>query len=162
MFKSNVRATDSQKQSLCRMLDTTLATTLDLSLQVKQAHWNIKGAQFFARHELFDKLADRTRAFSDDVAERVSTLGGYARGTARMVAEGSVLPEYDLDAIDGKQHIFALIDRYGKTCALVREQIGQVQKLEEPATEDLLTGVLRELELDMWFLESHVNVEARS
>ncbi|MGF1511070.1 MAG: DNA starvation/stationary phase protection protein Dps [Myxococcota bacterium] len=159
MFPSHVRLGTETRHEMCQLLNTSLAATLDLTYQVKQAHWNIKGPQFFARHELFDKLADRVRGFSDDIAERVSTLGGYARGTVRMSAEGSPLAEYDSDAVQGKAHIRTLVDRYGHLCGLLREQIGTVQKLDDVATEDLLTEVVRELELDMWFLESHLNVE---
>ncbi len=161
-FNSNVRIEESKRNQLASELNRTLATTLDLYTQIKQAHWNIKGPQFFARHELFDKLADRMRGFTDDVAERVSTLGTYADGTARLAAKNSVLPEYDLDAVDGKRHIEALVAQYSRLTGLVREQVGIAQKLGEPATEDLWTELLRESEMDMWFLESHLNVETRS
>lgn len=48
---------------LCNWLETHLlnqhlADVLDLGLQAKQAHWNVKGPHFIALYELFDKVAE--------------------------------------------------------------------------------------------------------
>ena len=39
------------------LLNARLADAIDLTLQGKQAHWNVKGPQFIALHELFDKVS---------------------------------------------------------------------------------------------------------
>ncbi len=157
-FGSHVDLPADARTALVETLNVALATTIDLQLQVKQAHWNIKGPQFFARHELFDKIAARLRAASDEFAERASTLGGYAAGTIRVSAERTQLPEYELDVVDGKQHIRVLVERFGKYSSLLRDSIRVSQKLEDPVTEDLFTGILRNAELDLWFLDSHLRV----
>jgi len=157
-FNTHVNLPDAAKQALVETLNTALATTTDLHSQVKQAHWNIKGPQFFARHELFDNLAVKLRDYADAIAERAATLGGYAQGTVRLSSEQSKLPEYELKAVDGKQHIKTLVDRYATYTAFVRDAIKESQDKSDPATEDLFTEVLRGTELDMWFLESHLNV----
>lgn len=157
-FPSHVNLNDQARAQLVEVLNDTLATSIDLTYQVKQAHWNIKGPWFFARHELFDKLAGNLREWSDDVAERASTLGGYAKGTVRMAASGSKLGEYDEAVVDGKQHIRALVDRYTIFTRQLRDGIRLSQEKEDVVTEDLLTEVARGAELDMWFLESHIGV----
>lgn len=157
-FSTTVNLPANARTDLVEMLNGTLATSIDLAYQVKQAHWNIKGPWFFARHELFDKLAGKLRGWSDDIAERASTLGGYARGTVRMAAKSSKLDEYGDDIVEGKQHIRALVERYGTFTTQLREGIEVAQKCEDVVTEDLLTEVVRGAELDMWFLESHINV----
>ena len=157
-FASTVKLPADSRAKLVDMLNGTLASSIDLTYQVKQAHWNIKGPWFFARHELFDKLADKLRDWSDEIAERASTLGGYARGTARMAAQDSKLAAYDDDVVEGKQHIRMLVDRYGTFTEQLREGIELSQECKDVVTEDLLTEVVRGAELDMWFLESHVNV----
>ena len=53
------------------LLSQQLADTLDLFTQIKQAHWNVKGIHFIALHELFDKLAEETEDYVDDMAERI-------------------------------------------------------------------------------------------
>jgi starvation-inducible DNA-binding protein len=157
-FNSHVALPDDTKETLVRTLNTALGTTNDLYSQVKQAHWNIKGPQFFARHELFDTMAGRLRDFADDIAERATTLGGYAAGTTRLSASESTLPEYDLRAVDGKQHIKVLVDRFSDYTKFIRKAIEEASEQADPATEDLYTEILRGTELDMWFLESHLNV----
>ena len=63
------------------LLNARLADTIDLQLQAKQAHWNVKGPNFIALHELFDKVADAAEEASDMLAERLVALGGRAEGT---------------------------------------------------------------------------------
>lgn len=155
-FSTRVDLDESKRNALVEGLNITLGTTLDLFSQVKHAHWNIKGAQFVARHELFDQLADHLRGWADDVAERATTLGGYAEGTIRQAAKCTHLPEYDMNATGGRAHVLALAERYGKYCSLVREMVGTAQKHGDPATEDLFTEVLRAAEMDLWFLEAHL------
>jgi len=157
-FTNHVSLPENAKTALVDTLNAALATTLDLHSQVKQAHWNIKGPQFFARHELFDTMAVRLRDFADVIAERATTLGGYANGTSRLSAERSKLPEYDLRAVDGKHHIKVLVDRFSDYTAFIRTAIRDAADNNDPATEDLFTEILRGTELDMWFLESHLNV----
>ena len=48
---------------------------LDLALQAKQAHWNVKGPSFIALHELFDELVDAVLEHADELAERAVELG---------------------------------------------------------------------------------------
>ena len=157
-FTNHVALPEETKTQLIDALNAVLATTSDLRSQVKQAHWNIKGPQFVSRHELFDSLAARLHDHADAIAERAATLGGYAMGTVRQSAEHSKLPEYDLRAVDGKHHIRTLVDRYSDYNRLIRNAVGEAHDHNDPATEDLYTEILRQTELDMWFLESHVNV----
>ena len=156
-FPSRVRLDEKTRAHLIERSNQALTSLLDLASQVKQAHWNIKGPQFFARHQLFDALHAHLTAWADDVAERAATMGGYATGTSRLVASGSRLEEYDLEAVDGRQHISTLADRYGALGGLLRETVGESERLEDPVTADLFTEVLRGVELDLWFLESHLN-----
>ena len=89
------------RTQIIAILGTTLATTLDLKTQIKQAHWNVKGLDFYQLHLLFDELAVEIEEYVDMVAERVTALGGTPLGTARVAAANSVLPEYPLDAVTG-------------------------------------------------------------
>lgn len=155
-FPTRIDLDDQTRAKLVKGLNTAMASTADLRTQVKQAHWNLKGAQFIARHELFDDLADHLTEWTDNLAERATTLGGYAEGTARMVAENTVLPEYDLDAVDGRSHVQALADQYGRYCAHVRKLIAASGDMGDSITEDLFIEIGRQAEMDLWFLEAHL------
>ncbi|GAB4142816.1 MAG: DNA starvation/stationary phase protection protein Dps [Cyanobacteria bacterium J069] len=137
-------------------LNNTLAATLDLKTQVKQAHWNVKGLQFYQLHELFDEMASELEAYVDMVAERVTALGGLALGTARIAAAQSILPEYPLDILDGKDHVVALAERYAAYAKLVRDGIQSTDDLGDADTADLYTEVSRDIDKRLWFLEAHL------
>jgi starvation-inducible DNA-binding protein len=62
------------------LLNQRLAACIDLQLQCKQAHWNVKGPTFIALHELFDKIDEDVENYSDLLAERVVQLGGTPAG----------------------------------------------------------------------------------
>ena len=144
------------RSSMNALLNQQLADTLDLYTQVKQAHWNIKGPHFIALHELFDKRAEDLEGPIDDVAERITALGGVARGTARMVAGESRLAELPADSFDGLVLVAALADRYAALGASTRTAIESASGAGDADTSDLLTGVSRGLDKALWFLEAHL------
>lgn len=144
------------REKTIALLNQQLADTSDLYTQIKQAHWNVKGLQFFQLHELFDKLADDVLGYVDLIAERATALGGTALGTARMAAASSRLPEYPVDAVGGKHHVEALVARYAALAKTTRAAIEKCDKLGDLDTADLFTEVSRGLDKQLWFLESHV------
>ena len=144
------------RSQVAEILNQTLAATLDLKTQTKQAHWNVKGMDFFQLHELFDEMAGELEEYVDMVAERVTALGGTALGTARLAAANSVLPEYDLDAVDGVEHVTALAERFAAYAKHVREAIDQTEELGDADTADLYTEISRTIDKRLWFLEAHL------
>lgn len=140
---------------LIDLLNQQLADTFDLFSQAKQAHWNVKGAQFFQLHELFDRLAGELAGQADLIAERVTALGGLAVGTARMAAQRSRLAEYDMQAIDSLAVVDVLATRVAALAASTRTAIHTVEGHGDVATADLLTEVSRMLDKALWFLEAH-------
>jgi starvation-inducible DNA-binding protein len=138
------------------ILSQTLASSLDLKTQTKQAHWNVKGMDFIQLHELFDEMAGELEEFVDMVAERITALGAIAKGTARVAAKTSILPEYPLDAVGGKEHLVALADRYAAYGKHLREAIDRTDAAGDADTADLYTEMSRAIDKRLWFLESHL------
>jgi starvation-inducible DNA-binding protein len=147
------------RSQLVELLNTRLADLLDLSLQSKQAHWNVKGPNFIALHELFDKVADEVESAVDDVAERAIALGGVARGTIAAISKTSQLAEYPLDITQGIDHVNALANALATTGKAVRAAIEQSAQLGDADTSDLFTGVSRGLDKLLWLLEAHTQAE---
>ena len=154
-FKTRIDIAPDTRARLVELLNTSLAETADLYLQTKQAHWNVRGPFFFARHELFDQLASKRLGMMDQLAERAGTLGGYAEGSLTWAAENTQLRPYNREAVTGGEHLQALIDAYGTYAEHTRSWLRAAAEVD-PATEDLFTENLREVELDLWFLESHL------
>ena len=144
------------RAQIVALLNQQLADTFDLYSQTKQAHWNVKGAQFFQLHELFDKLAGEVLGYVDEIAERVTTLGGTALGTARMSAGSSRLTEYSANVFGSEESVKELVKRYSALAATTREAIDTSDNLGDKDTADLFTGLSRELDKSLWFLEAHL------
>ena len=156
MHKTSIDLDAESRQEIVALLNQQLADTFDLSSQTKQAHWNVKGPQFFQLHELFDKLAAELLDHVDTIAERSTTLGGTALGTARMAAAKSRLPEYSAEIVAGSESVEALVQRYAELAATTRAAIDRADELGDVDTSDLFTGVSRGLDKSLWFLEAHL------
>jgi starvation-inducible DNA-binding protein len=141
------------------LLNARLADTIDLYLQTKQAHWNVKGPSFIALHELFDKLGEEAEDYIDDMAERIVALGGVAHGTVAAVAGRSKLEPYPENLSDGRDHVEALANAYAATGKGVRKAIDDASKAGDADTSDLFTGISRGLDKALWFIEAHVQAD---
>ena len=141
------------------LLNARLADAVDLSSQMKQAHWNVKGPAFIALHELFDAVHTAVQAHVDDIAERITALGGTARGTAAVAASDSTLPEYPLDIHSGVDHVDAVSTALAAFGKGVRESIARAGEVGDADTEDLFVGVSRDIDKNLWLVEAHAQSE---
>ena|SRR5258708_2497413 len=155
-FATRIDLADQDRRPLIDLLNDCLADTADLYSQIKQAHWNVKGLSFFQLHELFDQLATDVFPFIDLIAERATALGGAALGTARMTAAGSSLPEYPVEATEGREHLKALIDRYAAFTSNIRKAIDVADEHHDKSTADIFTEISRTVDKQLWFLEAHI------
>lgn len=144
------------RKKMIDLLNQQLADTFDLYSQTKQAHWNVKGAQFYQLHELFDELAGGLLAHVDTIAERATALGGVAQGTVRMASSSSRLSEYPAGGVDSMPAVEALSKRYAELGASTRKAIDVSDKAKDMDTNDLFIEVSRDLDKWLWFLEAHL------
>jgi starvation-inducible DNA-binding protein len=150
-----------QRAELVAQLNAHLATLSDLHSQTKYAHWNVKGPNFIALHKLFDELAEPLEAGIDEIAERITALGGVARGTVRQAAAESPLEEFPDGVFGSSEVLRVLIDRYADAGWRVRAGIDAADELQDAGTADLLTGLSRTLDQSLYFLESHIEPSER-
>lgn len=108
LHNTKIDLAKGKREKLIAILNQRLADASDLKSQAKQAHWNVKGMNFIALHELFDRVSTEVDVYVDDIAERITTLGGTAMGTVRLAAEKSSLCEYPHEISDGAGHVDAL------------------------------------------------------
>ena len=152
-FVSNLN--DNTRQQMIGLLNERLADAIDLTLAVKQAHWNIKGSSFIGIHELLDDVADRCREHADLIAERCVILGGQAKGTSQVVVEETSLAPYPIDAQHQSHHVDALKDRFMNFGGKLRESIDAAGDAGDEDTADLFTEVSRTVDKDAWFIGAH-------
>lgn len=155
-YKSHNDLSANAKSVSIGVLNARLADSIDLALLTKQAHWNIKGPHFIALHEMIDGFRTELDEHVDTIAERVVQLGGTALGTTQTVAKGTTLAPYPTDIYTSKDHLAALIERYGKVANAVRSAIDETDGAGDADTADLFTAYSRALDKALWFLEAHI------
>lgn len=144
------------RSRIAKLLNACLTDAIDLKLQAKQAHWNVKGPAFISLHELFDRLGAEIDGFVDEMAERITSLGGVAEGTIRAVAGRTRLDPYPLEISDGQDHLEALAGALARFGAAVRKAIEESGEIGDADTSDLLTGVSRGIDKSLWLVEAHL------
>ncbi|MFT3741298.1 MAG: DNA starvation/stationary phase protection protein Dps [Gammaproteobacteria bacterium] len=146
----------SANPQLVAELNQNLADALDLKLQVKQAHWNIKGTNFIALHKLFDEVAAAVDEYADLLAERVVQLGGIAYGTSQAIHKASRLKAYPLDIQASELHVKQLTESLRLFADNVRGLIDQSGELGDQVTADICTEVSRETDKWRWMVEANL------
>ena len=137
------------------LLNARLADGIDMYMQTKQAHWNVKGPQFIALHELFDKVAESVEGGLDEMAERAVMLGGTALGTVQVVERDTTLKAYPTDIAKGTDHVEALSSALAAYAKSIRAAIETATQAGDADTADLFTGISRDIDKNLWFVEAH-------
>lgn len=147
---------NNAKSTVIDILNARLADAIDLALITKQAHWNLKGPNFIAVHEMLDPIRAAIDEHTDTIAERVAQLDGIALGTSQIVAKATKLAPYPTDIRKTSDHLAALAERFAVLANQVREDIDATDEAGDADAADILTAFSRELDKDLWFIKSHL------
>src|SRR5690625_2509566 len=161
MFSTAVEFDADTRSELIAALQQHLADNHDLYDQTKVAHWNVKGENFWELHKLFDELAEMVHPFTDTLAERITLLGGVARGTVRQTAEASGLEEFPDGPQDGHTYLRELQSRFAEHAAHSRRHAEAVAA-DDPTSEDMFTEMSRVLDQALYFIEAHLHAPKKS
>jgi starvation-inducible DNA-binding protein len=160
MYKTKIDLSEKTRRNVIVILNERLSDAIDLQSQVKQAHWNVKGPNFIALHELFDKISDVVLEQIDEIAERITSLGGTAEGTVAVAAKRSKLKNYPLSITSGRDHLLYLSTQLSVFGKAARVAIDETAELGDADTADLFTQLSRETDKYLWFLEAHLQDKA--
>jgi starvation-inducible DNA-binding protein len=159
MHSTRIDVAIKTRTRMITLLNARLADAIDLQMQARQAHWNVKGPSFVALHELFDRVAGELGANVDDLAERITALGGVAEGTLQAVSGRTRLEAYPLEIADGRAHLDALAAAMSRFARAVRKAIDEAAKAGDAGTSDLFTGISRAADKTLWLLEAHLQAD---
>lgn len=147
---------DETRNSVIALMQPRLAEAIDLATQAKQAHWNVKGPNFIALYDLFDRVAREAGGYGDLIAERIAALGG----TAQIVSERSTLPRYPLNITKGSAHVEAFSNTLAAFCASVRAAIDVSVKIGDLGTADIFVEISRSADRYLWLVQAHTGDRA--
>ena len=134
-------------------LQEALVDLIDLSLQAKQAHWNLYGPAFRSIHLQLDEVTDEVRIASDDVAERLVALGGEPDGRAASVAQASQVAEIPAGRLPVDKVIRQFEDRLQSTADRLKKNIEAIEA-DDPLSQDMLIGIATGLEKQAWMFRA--------
>jgi starvation-inducible DNA-binding protein len=155
MYETENDISEKRRSELNALMNLRLASAVDLQMQMKQAHWNVKGPSFIGLHELFDQVDEAVESYVDMIAERIVQLGGIAEGTVRVSAARSLLKEYPLAIADGMAHVGAVAKALSTFGQDARKTINEADELNDADTADLFTEISRGIDKWLWFVEAH-------
>lgn len=148
---------EESRRHIVKELNGVLAELIDLSLQLKQAHWNVRGSTFQQIHELLDSIHEDVDGYVDSVAERITSLGGRADGTVETVRSGSKLPVYPVSVTDIPGSLKAIADSIAAVDKpITHGLLERCDELGDAVTVDLLTTLSAMLQKSLWFVESNL------
>src|SRR5713101_5123118 len=157
MYETENDISEERRSELNALMNQRLADSVDLQMQMKQAHWNVKGPHFIGLHELFDQIDEAVESYVDLIAERIVQLGGIAEGTVRVAAGRSRLEEYPLVIAHGRAHVEAVSRALSTFGREARATINQANELDDADTADIFTEISRGIDKWLWFVEAHTD-----
>lgn len=156
MHHTHISIPEKNRIELVSLLNKSLASTTDLYMQLKQAHWNIKGLSFIAVHTLLDELAEQIEAQIDIIAERITALGGTALGTVQEIEQNTELRIYPTHIFSISEHLEHLIYNSAILSEFSRKNVAATQEIGDMVTNDIYIALVRLLEHQLWLLQAHL------
>jgi starvation-inducible DNA-binding protein len=156
MQESAKEIPEEKRDALVATLNARLADGIDLMMRSKLAHWHVEGPDFYALHTVFDRVFADVTEHVDLLAERAVQLGGRAHGAVANVAQSTNLPPYEQESREGRAHLSSLTDTLMEYSRLVRRSVQQAEELGDQDTAEIFSGVSRDLETHLVFLQGHL------
>ena len=127
-----------------------------LYIKLRKFHWNLSGDNFMELHKLFEEQYDAVAEAIDEVAERISTLGGVAIGTTSEFAELSLLIENPGKIPTNQEMIKELVNDHETIVKSLRKFVDDTEeKYGDKGTSDFLTGLMQAHEKMAWKLRKY-------
>lgn len=126
-----------------------------LAVNGKQAHWNVRGANFIAIHELLDEVVEHAQANADEAAERIVALGLPLDARLSTVSDKTHATAVAAGFTPWQQTVEAVIADIDAVMVDVKAAIEGLDEVDL-TSQDVAIGIGQKLEKDRWFLFAHL------
>lgn len=155
-MKLNIGISDKNLKGIHGLLNNVLADGNILYIKLRKFHWNLSGDNFMELHQLFEAQYTEVALAIDEVAERISTLGGVAIGTTSEFAAASNLKETPGKVPDIQGMLKELVSDHETIVRALRQGIDDAEeKYNDVGTADFLTGLIQNHEKMAWKLRKY-------
>jgi starvation-inducible DNA-binding protein len=156
-MKTNIGISEENLSKVTQILNHILADEFLLYTKTRNAHWNVEGIDFHAKHLFFESQYNELDEIMDSVAERIRVLGHYAPATLKIFLELTHLSEQSRSKNDSAGFIRELLADHESIIIYLREQINPLAtELKDAGTSDYLTSLMETHEKMAWMLRSHL------
>jgi starvation-inducible DNA-binding protein len=156
LIQPNIGLESEVRLPIIKILNSILSNEAVLAIKTRNAHWNVRGANFFDLHILFDTQYRQLNDILDEIAERVRMVGGIAMGSFAEFLIHTQLEERPGELPD----ILHLLADHETIIRYLHEDIRKCSDdFEDEGTTDLLVSVMRIHEKMAWMLRSYIQTE---
>jgi starvation-inducible DNA-binding protein len=134
-------------------LQPLLIDLLDLSLTGKQLHWTVVGPQFRVLHEQLDELVTQYRTWSDQVAERLTSIGVAPDGRVGRIAGDSPADPAPAGWVEVGDVVRTMARRIEAVARRTRDALEGLGD-HDLVSEGLVTEILEGLEMQLWMVSA--------
>ena len=126
-----------------------------LTVNGKQAHWHVRGANFIGVHELLDTIVAHAGDFADTAAERIVALGLPIDARLSTVAEKAGTSAVPAGFTQSDELVRAVISDIDAILVDVKAAIDGLDEVDL-TSQDVAIEIKRGLDKDRWFLFAHL------
>ncbi|GGL56179.1 DNA starvation/stationary phase protection protein DpsA [Halocalculus aciditolerans] len=149
-----VRLDRADAERVVEALNVDHASAFNLFYLLRKHYWTAEGAE---HEEVADFLKDayqRARALNDDLAERITQLGGVPASTPPQLQEYAAVHLEAEHLFDLRSSLEGDLEAYATLAASMREHVALAADVGDEATRELLQEELEEVEEDAHTLEN--------
>lgn len=157
-MKPNIGIPKKKLDAVIELLSVVLSNQVILYTKTRKFHWNVGGESFMELHKLFENQYKQLEEAIDEVAERISKLGGKTIGTMHEFSKLTSITEHPGKYPSSKDMLLELLNDH-ETCIIqLRKYIDHcADKHNDAGTADMLTGMMEGHETIAWTLRRYLN-----
>ncbi|MFV8271372.1 Dps family protein [Flavobacterium sp. GT2N3] len=139
------------------ILSSILANEMTLYVKLRKFHWNVSGESFMEFHKLFEGQYTELETSIDEIAERISKLGGKTIGTMKEFSDLTIIKESPNQYPSRKDMVKELLQDHETVIVHLRKDVNtSAEENQDAGTADFLTGLMQAHETMSWTLRRYL------
>jgi starvation-inducible DNA-binding protein len=156
-MKPQIGISEKNLERVISLLSKVLSNEMTLYVKTRKSHWNVTGESFMELHKLFENQYKQLEESIDEIAERISKLGGKTIGTMHEYSKLATIKEAPGKYSSSKAIINELLKDHEMVIIQLRKIIEDCsEEYKDAGTADFITGLMEEHETIAWTLRRYL------